>query len=675
MHCDQQVSNMRKNFHAAGALALAVSGLLLGCLDSEESPTESASASASGIPVVEGIQASLDTAAGVVKLTWKPSKYPKLKEYVVYRVQKAGDAPDIAPSIGETRDTLFIDSVRKDFGIGDFHMEYRVRVRNAAGQVGMSPGPLTVHIVPVRVVRTAITVRLGVPGAMVSIGDTLRVIVEYDNPTRKVTRLECRFDGPDSASAVRTLSRRTGKDTLLLVSTMPHAGRIRVLIKDDAGGESYASVPLEVSLDPPVANAGRDTIVKVGHPLRLHGTGSDRFGRIVKWEWDIGNRGKFVESADGDFVFSADTIGFSRAPLRCVLRVTDDDGLSGTDTSSVKVDAIEPLNMIQEGGVFPDQPSGLHAVSGKIYVVEPGIPVKIYDIAGKSWSNGGFSTFPGSYLGSQDCAGTFYAMSHQYERFPKLWKYDVEGNAWMALQEVPVKAQTGEFMAVGRKLYFITCQYSSAARVVQSMWEYDTDGQGGWVERPVEFPSEYGPNAEYGLEWTRSLGGKLYLGWTIGAAANGILEFDPQIGSWSAKRSPDRGYKAESPSSFSAASKPGFPSLAVFDNNKVMYGYDPTGDQWFQGDPVPELGGPNTFKDGTFLWAWADDEEIYGILDGKWVMRFRYATGRWELLQDLYPELNMWEPDLKAVRIGREFYFLYEKSSWLHFTRYVLPAE
>lgn len=92
----------------------------------------------------------------------------------------------------------------------------------------------------------------------------------------------------------------------------------------------YDTMVVTVLRDAPKAYAGLDSLVLINTSVSLHGRATDGFGRIVKWEWDIGNTGGFVQTSSGDTGFSAPP---QRNPdFQCVLRVTDDDGNADADT-------------------------------------------------------------------------------------------------------------------------------------------------------------------------------------------------------------------------------------------------------------------------------------------------------------------------------------------------------
>lgn len=91
----------------------------------------------------------------------------------------------------------------------------------------------------------------------------------------------------------------------------------------------------------PVADAGPDKPNEVqGVQVYFHGTGSDSDGAVVLYEWDFDGDGTFdVSSAqDGDAFYTFSATGAYSA----VLRVTDDRGGKGSDTTFVTVGANKP---------------------------------------------------------------------------------------------------------------------------------------------------------------------------------------------------------------------------------------------------------------------------------------------------------------------------------------------
>ena len=84
----------------------------------------------------------------------------------------------------------------------------------------------------------------------------------------------------------------------------------------------------------PVANAGADTTVKVNESITITGSGTDRDGRIVSYEW---KKGSTVLATTASFSYTPTVVGTDTLTLS----VTDDDGVISSD--SVKVTVIEAL--------------------------------------------------------------------------------------------------------------------------------------------------------------------------------------------------------------------------------------------------------------------------------------------------------------------------------------------
>jgi hypothetical protein len=107
-------------------------------------------------------------------------------------------------------------------------------------------------------------------------------------------------------------------------------------VTDDDGNVGLDTIVVHVLKDDPVPVATGDTTVNINDTIHLRGTASDVYGRIVKWEWDIGNTGTFVETTpDSNCSGKAPSVPNYHSP--CILRVTDDDNNQTLDTVILKV--------------------------------------------------------------------------------------------------------------------------------------------------------------------------------------------------------------------------------------------------------------------------------------------------------------------------------------------------
>jgi hypothetical protein len=295
-----------------------------------------------GIPVVMGVRAVFDTVSGVARLSWHAVDYPRISRYQVFR-DLAGSQVLTSVSIGSTRDTVFADTLFRNGspGLGwpddtAFRVEYRVRVVNLSDVPGPTFGAVEVAVAPPRSVTTALSLRLSDGTQEASLGDSLVLIGGFDNPTRG--QRELRWYALPERTLLRTavVEGRSGTDTLRILAPR-EPGRMELALEatDEAGTIWQRLQGISIVADAPEAFAGPDTSVWYkGSRVVLRGGGRDGYGRIVKREWDIGSRGTFRIAPEGDTAFTVDSV--PRQGVPCVLRVTDDDGQTATDTLVIR---------------------------------------------------------------------------------------------------------------------------------------------------------------------------------------------------------------------------------------------------------------------------------------------------------------------------------------------------
>jgi alpha-tubulin suppressor-like RCC1 family protein len=175
------------------------------------------------------------------------------------------------------------------------------------------------------------------PPAVTAINDTIDTVSINDSITISAT-------GTDNGIVVKYVWAKNGTtysdttDSASLKVVWSDLGRrvVRVKAIDNDGVVSLPdSCIVTVILDPPVSNAGQDTIVSINDSIRLHGSATDRFGHITSWAWDIGNTGTFIIMPKGDTTIVAPAS--ENLNYLCVLRVTDDDGNIAKDTIKIFV--------------------------------------------------------------------------------------------------------------------------------------------------------------------------------------------------------------------------------------------------------------------------------------------------------------------------------------------------
>jgi hypothetical protein len=117
--------------------------------------------------------------------------------------------------------------------------------------------------------------------------------------------------------------------------TYPDSGTRFCVLKiwDKEGQSAQRRVRIQVLLDPPVADAGHDTVVVVGTAINLHANGEDGYGPVVSREWKLGSS-EYKPMTQGEWSTLAPT---APGELVCILRLTDLDGLTDYDTMVVTV--------------------------------------------------------------------------------------------------------------------------------------------------------------------------------------------------------------------------------------------------------------------------------------------------------------------------------------------------
>jgi hypothetical protein len=118
-------------------------------------------------------------------------------------------------------------------------------------------------------------------------------------------------------------------------------------VTDDDGNNSIAIKNVRIIQDIPLVTASPDTAVnrRASINLRCENT-RDTLCKILKYEWDFGNSGKFISVSDGDTIIkSPDTLALNG--YLCILRVMNDDSVFGFDTVKITVGGIHSFPVTQ----------------------------------------------------------------------------------------------------------------------------------------------------------------------------------------------------------------------------------------------------------------------------------------------------------------------------------------
>lgn len=174
--------------------------------------------------------------------------------------------------------------------------------------------------------------------------DSLELLVNSSDPDGSVPRL--RAIGTPEGGTFRSIDSTKGKWKF---SWRPTYGQGRAtpyeitFVSSDDSLETSKTVKIMVKNVNllPSANAGKDTSLTINDLILLKGSGTDPDGSIIKWEWDIGGTGAFTRTSKSDTSIKAPSIAI--AAFKCILRATDNDGVTAIDSVSIMVTDNPPV--------------------------------------------------------------------------------------------------------------------------------------------------------------------------------------------------------------------------------------------------------------------------------------------------------------------------------------------
>ncbi len=167
----------------------------------------------------------------------------------------------------------------------------------------------------------------------VSIKDTILLSGTATDQYGKIVKWE--WDAGNTGTFVETTPDSCLITTAPSIANSMYQCLLRVT--DDDNNSAMDTVNIIVLLDLPVPTASTSTsIISVKDTFHLIGTASDQYGTIVKWEWDVGNTGTFVETTP-DSSYTTVALSIANNAYQCVLKVTDNDGNIAIDTVTINV--------------------------------------------------------------------------------------------------------------------------------------------------------------------------------------------------------------------------------------------------------------------------------------------------------------------------------------------------
>jgi hypothetical protein len=279
-----------------------------------------------GIPTPENLVVSYDTLNETVIVSWDLPDTALISGYNIYRSIKGQNFSLVTPMpLAETQ------TVYRDTGltIGNVY-EYRVVSRTAAGEESkMVDYDADTALVASRSLVTT-TFTWNAPDTL-SVKDSVPMKTSFSNPTRRIDLLEWYVETTLTPVRIKNNSTVYGSDTLVYLCSS-EAGLVRFIVKaiDNAGTVWLDTFYLRVILDSPVANGGNDTVVGLNDTLLLHGSATQQFGSIVKWEWKLDSGSWIITSGPDTMIIMQ-----AEHTYICSLAVTDDDGNRAVNSKTI----------------------------------------------------------------------------------------------------------------------------------------------------------------------------------------------------------------------------------------------------------------------------------------------------------------------------------------------------
>jgi len=292
----------------------------------------------SGFLPPENLTATFDTVTGKVNLNWRSYPFIGSAGVLVYinpiNLAEPFKISGPTPISGEA----FVHNLlvkNSTYAPGDY--VYRLKSQDQNANQSEFSKSAQIRAVSKTQVATAFQFSLdGTINGEASIYDSVTIQVDYSNPTRKNHLIEWAIGNPDSV--VLTIKDSSKNGTAILKSAWNTAGQKTVYVKatDDGGSVWIDSIAFTIHQDAPVISIGNDTTVSINDSFYVSASGTDRFGRITKFRFDLFADGSFDDSLTdpGRVAFLA-----PENPGEVLIRVQaeDDDANKTQDTLKVTV--------------------------------------------------------------------------------------------------------------------------------------------------------------------------------------------------------------------------------------------------------------------------------------------------------------------------------------------------
>lgn len=206
-------------------------------------------------PSPRDLRITYDTVTGIAALRWSPVAVSDLAGYVVFRNPGTGTVPErISPEL--LADSAFSDSLfRNRFDRTASDWVYRVKAQDQDANLSLSYSKAVSLTAPSPTrVRTTVewTVR-GITGDSGTVGDSITLIADFRNPTRKVAKVSWYVD--ESIVPIRSQAPEVlqGRDSLRFTSDRVATRTVWVEVLDEGGAVWRHAYPVRFGQDVAIA--------------------------------------------------------------------------------------------------------------------------------------------------------------------------------------------------------------------------------------------------------------------------------------------------------------------------------------------------------------------------------------------------------------------------------------
>ncbi len=200
-------------------------------------------------PPPAGLSATVDTADGIVRLSWDSVMVSDLVGYRVYRRDSADTGYSVIGSSAPITDTFFVDTVYKNSQDSLVHdYSYVVKAFDVETNASAFSNLVSVRTVPPSSVRTVFWLTMPFPASdTASAGDTVRIAARFSSGLTKTDTVTWFTGTPGSAFLKKTwFGAKQGNDTLSYAWTASGSKEVYIQALDERGMVWLDSIHLVV---------------------------------------------------------------------------------------------------------------------------------------------------------------------------------------------------------------------------------------------------------------------------------------------------------------------------------------------------------------------------------------------------------------------------------------------